>query len=142
MSDILRRQIILQCINPDKGNNKYYEINIHQYGKKKDDYTVSCRWGRIEHFQEGNPQSAVKGEGLDADDADAEVGKLLYAKLKKGYTVFKDTNQKGSTTAIKNLAQKYAVIAQPTPFERTEHVEIAPLNWWNQAEDNIEERAV
>ena len=39
--------------------NKYYELNIYE----QDDtghYTLRCRWGRIEHFKDGNPQSQVK----------------------------------------------------------------------------------
>lgn len=139
MAQYLRRQIILQCINAKKGNNKYYEINVRQVSKDKYGYSVDCRWGRIEHFQEGNPQAQVKGEDFDQEEVDAEVGKILYAKLKKGYTVFKDTNQNSE-----NYSGNGSVSPQKpmVPFERTEHVEIAPLSWWNRAEDNIEERAV
>ena len=136
----IQRQVVLECVQPSKGHNKFYEINISD--QNKTEYKVQCRWGRIEHFKDGNPQSQVKGTDLNWDEAMSTVGTIMYSKLKKGYKVVKDT----STNPYKKVeftskSQEKRVAAQThQPFERTEHVEVIVTEWWTH--DKIEERAV
>jgi len=143
----IERQVVLECVQPNKGHNKFYEIsidNIESMGNGKHNYEVQCRWGRIEHFKDGSPQSQIKLNTSEWDDAMAEVGTIMYAKLKKGYKVVKDT----ATNPHKNVEftnkphQKKATAQKEQPvFDRTEHVEVIVSDWW-KGNDNIEERAV
>ena len=149
MGQFLRRQVVLECIKPSQNMNKYYEMNIYE----QDDtghYTLRCRWGRIEHFKDGNPQSQVKVKDTTWVNAEGMLGEIMYSKLKKGYKVTKDhgigsskpieTTQYPSKSIAKRVeAQK----ANPVPsFERTEHIEVAQSDWWNTASVEIEERVV
>jgi predicted DNA-binding WGR domain protein len=133
------RLVILQCIDKAYNHNKFYEIKIEEPTKKT--FTVTARWGRIEHFKDGKPQKQVKLQSNYLPDAEDEVNKLIEAKKKKGYKVYKDetlpleSNKQPKLTEKKNLVDN-----MPIPFERTEHKEVA-LDWWTSFEE-IEDRAV
>jgi len=142
----LLRQVVLECKKPTLNINKYYEISIFENGK--DRHYVQCRWGRIENFENGNPQSQVKGSELSWGSAEVSLGSIMFSKLKKGYKVVIDQG-KGTPTQLPkqefaSKSQAKRVAAQkglPTPtFERTEHIEVIVSDWWRH--DNIEERVV
>jgi predicted DNA-binding WGR domain protein len=143
----IERQVVLQCIDPAAHHNKYYEISIRKDGisSKKDNYYVHCRWGRIEHFKDGNPQEQTKLEDVVYDTANEELGRIMFSKLKKGYKVFKDTasGHAANEYTAKTQAKKSVVAfeTETKSFERTEHVEIA-INWWNNLGEAIEDRAI
>jgi predicted DNA-binding WGR domain protein len=142
----IARQVVLQNTLP--GHNKYYEITIRRMEKSTDlipAYYVEARWGRIEHFKDGNPQSQVKAENVYYETANATLGDLLYAKLKKGYKTVQDTaSGHQSNEYAGKVATKKAEVQQveTKPFERTEHVEVAPIDWWNKLGEAIEDRVV
>jgi len=71
----------LQCINPKKGNYKFYQVDVC-FDKPGDLYRVEATWGRI-----GNAgQYMVKAQGNKLDDVLDEMDKVLLQKLfKKGY---------------------------------------------------------
>jgi predicted DNA-binding WGR domain protein len=145
MASKIVRQVVLQCIDPAAHHNKYYEITIRQADSTKDSHRVDCRWGRIEHFKDGNPQQQWKLQGADYDEANAELGRIMFSKLKKGYKVFKDTasGHQAIEYPAKDKVKKGPVAfeTETKSFERTEHVEIA-INWWNNLGEAIEDRAI
>jgi predicted DNA-binding WGR domain protein len=150
----IARQIVLQNTLP--GHNKYYEVTIRRMEEVWDEmapYYVEARWGRIEHFKDGNPQHQVKGESLTYEAANSTLGDLMFAKLKKGYKTVQDTasghqaNEKqyntGSSNAKTTVHSVQQTLANETkPFERTEHIELAPIDWWNTIGETIEDRVV
>lgn len=145
----LRRQVVLKCVQPAKNHNKYYEVNIYEH-EKSNRFDVHCRWGRIEHFEDGSPQSQVKVSNATWTDAEGMLGDIMFAKGKKGYKVAKDEG-KGSSTTLqttqypsKSVAKRVEIqkTGQYPQFERTEHIEVAQSDWWNSAPVEIEERAV
>lgn len=149
MGQFLRRQTVLECVRPSKNQNKYYEINIYEQDET-DKYRVSCRWGRIEHFEDGNPQQQDKTALTTWTNAEGVLAELMFTKLKKGYKIVKDTG-KGSTKGLSTHSAGAASVRVETqtvaaaaeyPFERTEHVEVAQSDWWKTALENIEERIV
>lgn len=148
----LKRQVVLH--NTKGSHNKYYEISIRNmvdldpaYGKSPSYYYVEARWGRIENFQDGVPQQQIKGQELDWDEAMARLGDLMFSKLKKGYKTVKDTNSKsafeaqGKATPHKPKKSIDKQIKEGI-FDRTEHIEVAPSEWWKNVHENIEERVV
>lgn len=150
MAPALKRQVVLQCVEPKLNKNKYYEISI-RYERVNGDphYYVDCRWGRIENFQDGNPQQQRKLDVDTWDEAVDELGNIMFSKLKKNYKTVKDTNS-GLGSYSHNL-DKATVIKPKKPikqqiqqgtFDRTEHLEVAPSDWWKSADVNIEERVV
>lgn len=141
------RQIVLQNTLP--GHNKFYEVTIRRMEEIEDveqPYYVEARWGRIEHFKDGNPQHQVKGENCSYNDANAILGDLMFAKLKKGYKTVQDTasgHPVNEYNTGKSTAKKVATLpAEVKPFERTEHIEVAPIDWWNKLGETIEDRVV
>jgi predicted DNA-binding WGR domain protein len=131
---IARRQVILNNTKP--GHNKYYELTI----KYQDDaYYVVARWGRIEHFKDGNPQQQVKAHSSTYGSAVANLERIVQEKKKKGYDLIKDSEDKSVKFESKSQEKRIAKQTQPT-FDRTEHVEVIVTDWW--AHENIEERAV
>lgn len=150
MGQFLRRQVVLECIQPNAGHNKFYEMNIRQQDDDEEGYTLRCRWGRIEHFEDGNPQSQTKLTNACWEDAEDELGKIMFAKLKKGYKVKKD-HGKGSSKQLETAKYHSKSIAKRVEtqkghalpeFERTEHIEVAQSDWWQTAPVDIEERVV
>ena len=135
----IQRQVVLECVNPAKGNNKYYEINIVEMGSV---YKVDCRWGRIEHFKDGNPQKATKRSHVNWNSAMAAVGSIVNNKLKKGYSIVKDSASIHKDVHFTSKSQEKHIKIQTNQkeFDRTEHVEIIVSDWWQH--DTIEERAV
>lgn len=145
MADILR-QLVMECVDPKVNMNKYYEITIEDIsGSKHERYIVRARWGRIEHFKDGQPQSQLKGDTKEWDEAMSKVGDIMYSKLKKGYKVVKDTATNPKGVVVFSESQKKRIKAQTKPqeqeFDRTEHVEKIVPDWFNHM-DNIEERTV
>lgn len=148
----IERQVVLECVQPSKNHNKFYEITImertvHELKKTgQTRYQVDCRWGRIENFANGNPQQQTKLDTGHFDDAMTEVGTIMSAKLKKGYKIVKDSaTNTGKHVKFTSKSQEKRVklqTNQPAPFERTEHVEVIVSDWWKSGHDNIEERAV
>jgi len=145
MASKIVRQVVLQCIDKAAHHNKFYEITIRQEDKAKDSCRVDCRWGRIEHFQDGNPQEQTKLQEAYYEGANEELGRIMFAKLKKGYKVFKDTasGHQAIEYPTKDKAKKGTVAfeAETKPFERTEHMEIV-INWWNNLGEAIEDRSI
>lgn len=129
----IQRQVVLECVQPSKGHNKYYEITIRD--QRKDSFEVYSRWGRIEHFKDGNPQMQTKAENCDWDEAMTEVGVIMAAKQKKGYKIVKDS----AVNVTKPV--KFTVQVPEKEFDRTEHVETIVSDWW-LGSDDIEERAI
>lgn len=140
MASKIFRQVILH--NTEGSHNKYYEISIKSMEGLKDKYFVQARWGRIENFQGGNPQSQVKAEGATYVEANAELGTLMYQKLKKGYETIKDTasGHKANEFHSKSEEKRIKIQTNQPAFERTEHVEVVVSDWWSSG--NIEERTV
>ena len=136
MLPIVRRQVILH--NTLKGHNKFYELTIVY---KNDEYNVVARWGRIEHFKEGNPQSMVKGNYSSYSSAVAMLDRTAAAKKAKGYKLIKDTEDKSPKFESKSQEKRVAAQTQPT-FDRTEHVEVIVSDWWSTSLEGIEERIV
>ena len=149
MGQFLRRQVVLECVQPSKNHNKFYEMNIYEQDSEGV-YKLQCRWGRIEHFENGNPQSQVKISSCSWAGAEGELSEIMFAKLKKGYKVVKD-HGKGSSKQLaaaeyhsKSIAKRVEIQkgnAVPE-FERTEHIEVAQSDWWKTGHENIEERVV
>jgi predicted DNA-binding WGR domain protein len=130
----IERQVILECVQPSKNHNKYYEINIDSSPDDKR-YKVRCRWGRIEHFKDGNPQQQVKFVTHNWNAAMSEVEALTQNKVKKGYKLIKIIEKD------EVMLDKKVKAAPTKEFDRTEHVETIVSDWW-AGSDNIEERAV
>lgn len=148
MASKIARQVVLQCIDKAAHHNKYYEITIRKMDEIEDvaiPYCVDCRWGRIEHFKDGNPQEQTKISDVDYEGANEELGRIMFSKLKKGYKVFKDTASGHPAvdypTKDKTKKGTVAIEVSTKPFERTEHVEIA-INWWNNIGEAIEDRDI
>lgn len=143
MASKIVRQVVLQCIDKAAHHNKYYEITIHR--NNKESHSVDCRWGRIEHFQDGNPQEQTKLAEVLYEDANEELGRIMFSKFKKGYKVFKDTasGHQAIEYPTKDKAKKGTVAfeTETKPFERTEHMEIV-INWWNNLGEAIEDRSI
>lgn len=142
----IRRQVVLH--NTQGNHNKYYEISVKDQMNSKGDllhppqYFVECRWGRIENFKDGNPQSQVKVSSVSFGTAVNWLGDLMYEKQKKGYKVVKDTasGQKATEPISKSQTKRVAAQKDLPTFDRTEHVEVVVSDWWTN--DNIEERAI
>lgn len=136
----IERQIVLECVQPKKNKNKYYEINIIELGNL---YKVDCRWGRIEHFKDGNPQSQTKLTHVNLINAMAETNTIKEGKIKKGYKVVKDTHTSVHTDikfASKSQEKRIKAQTNQPTFDRTEHVEVVVSEWWKH--DIIEERVI
>lgn len=145
MANNIKRQVVLH--NTTGSHNKYYEISVKEMLNYKSEptgkYFVQARWGRIENFTAGDPQSQVKVENTTFTNATGVLGDLMFAKLKKGYKVKTDTASghaaQGDTTS-KSMVKRVAAQKNQPVFDRTEHVEVVVSDWWSH--DNIEERAV
>ena len=141
------RQVVLQ--HTTDGHYKYYEMSVVKTDDYNPKYIVVCKWGRIEHFKDGNPQHQEKGTYNLWENAEAQLGKVMYSKLKKGYKVFIDKGKGSLGTPDKeeytSKSQEKRVKIQKgdsKPFERTEHQEVGISDWWKNAEVNIEERVI
>jgi len=140
MASKIYRQVILH--NTQGSHNKYYEVSIKKMEDMKDLYFVEARWGRIENFQDGSPQSQVKVEAVQYATANEKLGDLMYAKLKKGYKTINDTasGHKANEYHSKSEEKRVKIQKGLDPFERTEHIEVVVTDWWKN--DNIEERSI
>jgi len=138
----IERQVVLECVQPNKGHNKYYEITIREANQNR--HEVYARWGRIEHFKDGNPQTQIKFSTDDWDEAMSRVGTIVHDKAMKGYKLVKDnaTNPHKKVEFTSKSQQKRVAAQKDQPiFDRTEHVEVIVSDWW-KGSDNIEERSV
>lgn len=130
----LIKQAVLH--NTTGNHNKYYEVSIYQTSaeKGKEQFKVIARWGRIEHFQSGNPQSQVKAYGGFLLNTEPIYNNLIAEKKKHGYVEFTQT----ATEKYKLKPSKEKVHQQP---DRTE-VTLPNVGWWDSGFENIEERAI
>ena len=122
------RQVILRCINPDRGQNKFYELTIVY---TNDEYVVNARWGRISQFESGNTQSDIKHAAGDYADANAALERIVNQKKKKGYKVYMDVEPINGDV-VKNLPKSKNVV------EKKEVI----LEWWQHPNMDLTEREV